>query len=317
MVTGTTDRFLKAKVAIPLAYTILEPNLLMYDLIPFVKEDDATFMYRSDATKSADAKKEKPPRFMDGADLPEIDRSRKVVVPDITQSRGFAMRFPRQLIRDQNAAEPEIKEGYETAGFWLAEALNTTMLSSMIAGATATAVTPTAVWSSTATCNPIGDLRRYQAEFDREGYSFQMTDAFVHKTNFDELNAYLWAIDVTDASRELFGKPVITSDTIHIPGLDLDVHKVKSGISEGSILGLDKRTAAAECHYYVDPKYGSADVTYQTVVNGAPVTKTVPNIGIHFNQYEEPDRHDTVMQFWYEQKTVVRRPYGLMYGTGI
>jgi len=319
MVSGTNDRFLRTNVAIRSVYEKLEPNLIFLDLVTPIKEESNAFMYRTDAVGAAsDPKKETPPMVAQGAQFPEIDRSRKTTVSELTKTKGFAMRIPRDLIRQGIAGMNEILDNYERAGYWLAEAINTEFATALTTGATTsfTNFSPAAIWSAEGAA-PIYDLMCMAQDMDREGYAFKMTDAFTNKAGFDELNRYLMFMDVTDSSRALMGKPEITRDSIYIPSLDATVHKVKTGMTDGYVLGMDGQANVAECHYHIDPKYSIADVSYKTIVNGAETTKTTPNFGIHFNQFEEQDTHDTVMQFWYEIKAVVTKPYGLLYGSGI
>lgn len=321
MVSGTTDRYLKSDVALPVLYRIMEPRLAMFDLIPFVKEKTDHFVFQRDATMAADAKKETPAPFEDGAFLPEIDRSRKTTVADITSAKGFSIRLSRALIRDESRAEPELRAAYERAGFWMAEALNASMLAAMTAGATTafTYFNPTVAWSDGA-CVPLEDLLALGQDMDRDGYEYKLTDAYVLKPCWNELNSYLFSLDVQGVTREMYGRPERPNrDTIRIPALDLDVHKLQasSGFADGYVLGIDSEHPGAEYHYYVDPKYGSASVSYPTIENGTRVEKTVPNFGIHFKQFEEDGSHDTILQFWYEGKTAVREPYALLYGSGI
>lgn len=319
MVSGTNDRYLRSDVAIRTIYEKLEPNLIFLDLVTPIKEESNAFMYRTDSLgMSGDTKKKTPPLVAQGAQFPEIDRSRKTSVADLTRTKGFSMRIPRDLIRQNIQGMNEIRDNYERAGYWLAEAINTEFITALTGGATTsfTNFSPAAVWSAEGAA-PVYDLMCLGQDMDREGYSFSLTDGYLNKTGFDELNRYLMFMDVTDASRALMGKPEITRDSIYIPALDATYHKVKSGMTDGYVLGMDGQANVAECHYYVDPKYSIAQVSYKTVQNGVEVTKSVPNIGIHFNQFEEPGSHDTVMQFWYELKPVVTKPYGLLYGSGI
>lgn len=317
MVSGTNDRFLRPEVAIRLAYEKMEPNLIFLNLVTPVKENDSAFMYRYDNTgKASDSKKEKPRKYEQGAAFAEIDRSRKVTAGDLTTSNGFAMRIPRDVIRNATAGMNEIMDCYDYAGYWLAEYLNTNIAAAMVAGATSPTWSPTAAWSS-ATATPVEDLRLLKYQMRREGYPFRLTDTFVNITNFQELEGYLTSIDVNSAKQQqIFGNPQ-GGDTIYIPIAGCNVNGLDSGITEGYALGLDRNNPAAEYHFFNDPAFSMATISYLTMEGGVQTRKTVDNVGIHFNQYEEKDTHDTLMQFWVEQKTVVTKPYGLLYGSGI
>lgn len=316
-VSGTNDRYLKKEVALPIIYRIMNPNLIWTDMIPRVASTSRAIQYKYDAySRSSDPKKETPPIHTESAKFPELDKTRMSSAAAILKKQGFQMRVDRDAVTKVDGVN-EITEAYETAGFWLAEYINTAVLAALTAGATTPTWTPTGVWSGT-TATPVDDLIRLGAQMDREGYPFRMTDIFVEKDNWYELKAYLTSVDVEDAKQKsMYGVPEVSTDRIHVPVVGADIHKVMSGLTHGYVLALDSNNPAATTHYYNDPKYASQKVSYKTIVDGKEVTKSVPNIGIHFHQYEENDTHDTVMQFWYDNITVVKKPYGLLYDSGI
>jgi len=312
MVSGTNDRYLQPDVALPLIYEKMEPNLIWAGMTRQIKDETNAFMYQYDsAGRSGDSKKKTPPKFVVGAELPELDRSRRSTTSALLETNGFAMRIPRNVIRSE-AGKSEIMEDYEYAGFWMAEWINTNILASLVAGATASTTAPTTTWDS-ATATPVSDLIGFESDMDIEGYPFRMTDAFTNKTCWYELVEYLTAIDVTDDKQKtLYGIPQIGKDVIEVPVVGASVHKVMSGMTDGDILMLDRNNPAAETHYYVDTAFSQATVSYTTVVDRTPQDVTVPNVGIHFYQYEEDNSHDTILQFWVENKTVVTKPLGLL-----
>ena len=67
----------------------------------------------------------------------------------------------------------------------------------------------------------------------------------------------------------------------------------------------------------MDTAFSQATVTYRTVVDRTPQDVTVPNIGIHYDQYVEDESKDTILQFWVENKTVVTKPLGLLSDSAI
>ena len=316
MVSGTNDRYLQKGVALPLIYEVMEPNLLWAGMTRQIQDDNNAFMYQYDSSgKSGDSKKKSPPKFVVGAELPELDRSRKSTASSLLETNGFAMRIPRNVIRSK-AGKSEIMEDYEYAGYWMAEWINTNILAALRSGATA-GTGATANWSAT-TATPINDMITWDADMDREGYPFRVTDGFTNKAQWYELVKYLTEIDISDEKqKKLYGVPEISKDRIHVPVVDVDVHKVMSGTTDGEMLLLDRNNPAAETHYYVDPEFSQARITYNTVVDSTPTSVTVPNVGIHFYQYEEDNSHDTILQFWVENKTVVTKAYGLLKATGL
>lgn len=316
-VSGTNDRYLKKSVALPIIYKIMEPNLIWVDLVPAVGSSSRAVQYKYAAySKSGDPLKETPPIHAESAKFPELDKTRMSSGSALTISRGFSMRVDRDAMTQVEGVN-EITEAYETAGFWLAEYINTSILTVLAAGATTPTWTPTAVWSG-ATATPVDDLIKLAAEMDREGYPFRMTDVFIDKTNWYELKSYLTSVDIGDFKQKtMYGVPEVTQDMITVPVVGAGIHKVMSGMTHGYALAIDANNPAATTHYYNDPKYSTATVSYETMIDGKPTKKTVPNIGIHFNQYEENDTHDTILQFWVDNVTIVKKPYGLLYDNGI
>ena len=319
MVSGTNAQFLKTEVALPLVYERAESDLIWNDLIPTVQEETNGFMYLYDAVgKGADPKKQKPPAHLLGAQFPEVDKSRIESAAALIEAQGFSMRIPRNVLREKYGAN-EIMDCYQTAGYWMAEIVNTNILNAMIAGADTsfTNFNPAVEWDDAA-AEPISDLMDFSQDMKREGYPFRLTDAYISGTKFHELKKTLTMIDVSDMARQrLIGLPTINTDTIDIPIVGT-VNEVISGMNDTNILGIDRRNPAAELHYYNDPAFSIPTFSYQTnAADGSVITKTTPNFGFNFYQYEEDDTHDTILQFWVENKTVVKKPFGIKYGTGI
>ncbi len=320
LITGSVDEFLQPSYALPLIYEIMEPNLIWPDLLKAVPESSNAFMYQYDSDgMSGDTKKQTPPARTGGAKFPRLDRSRRTVASGLLQQNGFEVAIPRAVIRNEQQGVSEIAEAYKTAAFWMAEWQNTNALASITSGGTDLSgdFTPTAVWSA-AGATPVDDLIRFASNMDREGYPFRLTDVFVNKAEWYELKGYLTSIDVDIMKlRSVYGIPEITKDRIFIPVVDSNIHKVMSGMTDSRIIGIDRNNPAAEIHYYNDTQYASADVSYETVIDGQSTTVNVPNLGIHTYSYEEDDSHDTILQFWIEHKVVVTKPYGIIYDTGI
>ncbi len=315
---GTTDFWLKQGTALRLLYEVAEPYLWATKFVRPIKDDQDAFTYRyQDTSKSADPKKKQPAHAMIGGDFPEIDLSRGKVGSGITEARGFQVRIKRSAIRNQPKGIDEINRAYKAAGFWLADYINTSIITAITAGATTPTWTPTAVWSD-GSATPVDDLIRLEACMEREGYPYALTDVLVEKTNWYELKGYLTSVDISDAKqRGLYGVPVIGKDTIRVPVVDADVLKCKSGLTEGYVLGLDRNNPAAEYHYYVDNKFGTAQVQYETIIDGKRQMVTADNLGVQFETYEEQGTHDQILRFWVENKVAVTEPYAALYDNGI
>ena len=320
MVSGTNDRFLNMGVAIREVYAKVEPNLIFNDWLEGpVQEDKAAFIYLYDSENtSSDSKKQTAPRFVVGADLPRIDFSVPSTASAITEAKGFEVALPRAIVRDGVAGRNAILRTYQKAGFILAEQMNTAALSAITAGATTPTWTPTAVWSDD-TATPVKDLMDFAKVFDQEGYPYKFTDGFVNKDGFYELKEYLNFLDGTQFNDQRPVGTMIDRDTIYVKQADATIHKVMSGMTDSYLLGMDKNNLGAEMHTYSDPSFAmtGASVSYPTIENGKTVTKSAPNLGLHFYSYMEDDTKDTIMQFWFENKVVVTQALALQYDSGI
>jgi hypothetical protein len=282
---------------------------------PFEQKTTA-FMYRTPTTgMSSDTNKPSAIPFRVGADLPEVDIGRYTVTPDVTTAKGFSMRIPHDIIREQPTGLAEIKRAYDTAGFWLAEIVNTAAITAMKAGAGSTSTfSPSAVWSETG-ANPRLDLLALKKDMKRAGYPYRLRQIYIHDDNMYELLKYLTEYDgAMDKMREVYGTPTDSMEVVNIPTIGT-VHAVSSGIPEGAILGLDDAIPGTEMRYYNDPEFSIPDIRYETIINGQKTTQTAVNRGIHYFTYKEDDTHDTIMQWWWEGKFVVTQPYALIYAS--
>ena len=317
-IEGTTDFYLRQGTALRLLYERAEPLLWATKFVTPMKDDQDAFTYRYDGTgKAADPKKKRPAHAMIGGDFPEIDMSRGSIGSAATESRGFMVRIKRSTIRNEPKGVSEIQRAYRFAGFWLAQFIHDDILAGILAGATVPTWTPTAAWSE-GTATPVDDLIRLEEQMERDGYPYALTDVLVEKANWFELKGYLTSVDVSDAKqRNIYGVPAIDRDTIHIPVVDADVIKCKTGIDHGRVLGLDRANPCAEYHYYVDEKFGSAQVQYEAIVDGKKQMVTADNLGIHFDTWTEKGTEDTLMKFWVENKVVVTEAFAALTDTGI
>lgn len=316
MVSGTNDRYLQKGVVLRSVYEQVEPNLIWMGYANKFKEDDASFIYSYNATNmSSDTKKKTPVLAEIGGLFPEMDMSRETVATGLTESRGFALRVPKKTM-DSSSAPNFLMKCYDYAGFVLAEKINTDMLTAITGGATTPTWTPTAVWSD-ASATPVDDILTFCNAMLREGYPYKMTDFFVNQTGYLELQQYLLSVDITDMKQRMYGIPTINDDTISIPVVGSNVHRVMSGMTDGYLLGLDSIHKGLEWHYTIDPQYGQETVKYKTIENSVQVTKTVQNVGIHYDTWKENDTKDTMLQFWYDGLPVVTQAYAIGYDSGI
>ena len=323
VVSGTNDRWLQKGIALPLIYEKMEPLLMWPKYLMAIPETEESFPYLYDDTgKSGDPKKKRPVRIVRPGSFPEIDRSVRSSSAAAMESNGFAMRIPYKVIQRAAQGKAEIMECYERAGYWMSEFINTNILTTLLAGATAATSSVTAAWSE-ATATPAKDLINWHKDMRREGYPFRQSDAFVDEANWYELSEKVTFYDADYASKEkIHGIVDVAADTIYIPAAKQTVHLVMNdsdlgGLTHGTLLGLDKNNRAAELHYFNDPNFSMAKIRYETMVGDKKTVQTVPNIGIHFRQRQDEETLDTLLEFWYENKCVVTKPYGLLKATGL
>ena len=316
-ISGTNLRFLQTDVVLSEIMRVMEPNLKFIDVLPFVDSGGQPVTYGLKGSRSADSKKQLPRMKTPSSRFPEVEITRMTKATVLTKQEGLAIRFDKDALK-LPAGKDMIMDAYQTVGYWLAEAMNTGIYTTIRAGGTDAGMTPTAVWSA-AGATPFEDLRNFKNGMKREGYAYRMTDAYVEMTNYNELESYLATVDITDMQRlKIFGLPTLNQDVVNIP-LVGDVHGVFSGVTHGDLLGLDRNNrTAASVYYNNDPDFGTPSaIDFDTVINGVVTAKTVPNFGLTTHQYFEDDTHDTVVQLWYDNVIAVKDPYGIIYDNGL
>lgn len=321
-ISGTNDKFLRKEFYLPKVFEIMNPDLAFIDstkpgMLPTVPADGRAVNYKKETTSASSDTKKKTPRIRtESAEWTYVNITQMETASAILKSNGFAISIDRDAIRFTQGID-EIKRAFERVGFWLAEGINTDMVTAITGGATTPTWTPTAVWSA-ANATPVDDMIKLEAQMEREGYPYSMTDIYVHKDNWFELKGYLTSVDVELAKqRAVYGMPQIDKNTINIPVVQSDIHKCASGLSEGYALALDRNNPCGTVFYNNDPAFAPATIPYKTVVAGKEVTKQVKNFGINTHKYVEDDTHNTIIQLWYDMITVIKEPYAALYDSGI
>jgi len=308
------ERFLNREFVIPTVFEIMNPYLAFFDYLPKVKADSRAVKYKTETTsQSGDPKKKTPRTRTPGAKFTYLDISQFTMQTALLDNRGFAIRIDEDAVQYAEGID-EINRAYSRVAYWLGEFLNTEIATTLVAGATSSGVTPTKVWSDlSGGCTPVRDMIAAAAAMDREGYPYQLSDMFVEKDNFYELQQYLVNVTAGDLKqKEVLGMPVITKDMMTIPAAQCNVRKLKSGLTHGTALCMDGRNPPATVYYNNNPLYAPQQITYQTVINFAKVTQTIDNFGFSFNSYKDPESHDTIMQFWVDFRAVVKEPYAVL-----
>jgi hypothetical protein len=321
MVTGTNDRFLQKGVALRTVYEVAEPNLIVSEFLGGpIPEDRKAFPYLYDSYGAAnDPKAQEPAAVVGGAELPRIDFSDPTTDAGVIKKKGFEFAIPRDVLNDNRLGKQIISRDMKKAGYLIAQQINTAQLAAMTSGATTPTWTPTAEWSDD-DATPVADLIDFVDQMDTEGkYSCNVTDVFMNNNGFNELKKFLTFFDGDQISRDAPRGEMVNRDTVYVGAADVTVHRMKTGMKDGYILGVDKNNPGAEIHYYTDPDFAMTGETidYKVTVDGKPTRKQINNAGIHFYTYMEDDSKDQILQFWYEQATVVTQSAALLYDTGI
>jgi hypothetical protein len=319
MVSGTLKPYLRRDVAMMSMYPLLNQKLMWLspengNFVNRIQVDtDAISYLKQTYTPSSDPKKELPPDRVPGTAFPEIDRTRMTENPAVLKQKGFRLRIPKKVLLDVKMARAEIQENYDYASYLLAEAVNTNMYSEITsqANTSTTKFVPSAVWSAEG-AKPILDLVHLAEDMDVDGQPFNMTDAFINKTNFWELNDYLLTVDVDSwKQQQLYGQPTITNDKINIPMFGA-ITKT-AGATEGSVLGMDRNNPAIEFYYRLDPDKSNPNISYKVKENGTERMVNTENFGFHYRWWEDVDTEDIIQEFSADFVTVVKKPYGVIY----
>jgi hypothetical protein len=318
-VSAPNEEFLTKRFIIPKMYEIMNPLLAWTDIFPMVKATAPVVAYKQEETSdSGDSKKEYPKIMSTSGQFTYVEISQFVMKAANLNKKGFAIKIDQDAL-DYVEGVDEIERAIRKVSFWIAEDFNNRISSAISASATALSTdwTPSAVWSD-ANATPIADLEDLEDCFIREGYPYRLTDVFVNKTNFKELKKYLTSLDINQYKQEnLYGVPNNGSrDSLEIPVVGTTVHRLLSGITEGSIIALDRNNPGMTIFYNQSPRYSAMDGNYTTMANGQKVSKSL-SYGFNFYKYFEPKTHENILQFWYDNAPVMLEPYAIATDTGI
>lgn len=319
-VSAPNEEFLTKRFIIPKMYEIMNPLLAWTDVFPQVKATAPVVAYKQETTSdSGDTKKEKPKLMTTSGQWTYVEISQFTQKAANLNKRGFAIKIDQDAL-DYVEGVDEIQRAFRKTGFWIAEDYNDRISSEIAASGTALAAnwTPTAEWSDTANATPIADLEDLEDCFIREGYPYRLTDVYIHKTNFKELKKYLTSIDINEYKQEnLYGTPKNGNrDTLEIPVVGATVHRLLSGVNEGSIVAIDRNNPGMTIFYNQSPRYSAMNGKYETFVNGQKVSKSL-SYGFNFNKYFDNETHQTVIQLWYDNAPVTIEPFAIATDTGI
>jgi hypothetical protein len=326
MVSAPVEAALRIEVALGQTYELLDTQLPWLNpdkgqFVTKIQETSDAFTYLKDQfNKMNDPQRKLPVEHVIGTKLPEINRTRKTILPGVLKEKGFSLRVGKEVLKSVPKAEVEIQENYQFAAYALGVMVNYDIITQAAAGAntTTSAFSPSETWANTTgTADPVGDLIGLYQDMDNDGYEGDLTDVWIYKTQWYQLQKYLKDVHINQAKMENdYGMPEFRTDTINIPIVG-DVHKIKTtdvGLSSGAVIGMDRNHPGLEYHYRIDPEYSTFKIQYLTKAqDGGFVQQETDNFGLHYRWYEEQSSRDIIQEFWYEGQTVVKKPYNLIY----
>ncbi|MFA4971955.1 MAG: hypothetical protein WC683_05030 [bacterium] len=314
-ISGTNARFLQTPVVLSEIRRVMEPYLKFTEMVPFVDSGGLPVVYGIKNSKSADAMKQKPRMTAPSSHFPEVQITRMTKATAITTVEGLSIRLDESALR-LPAGRDMIMDGFNSAAYWIAENLNTTIYATLDAGSTDAGMTPTGQWSA-AGATPIKDALAFKNGFIREGYPYRLTDAFIDSTNFGELEGFLVGSEIPSYREAALNTPLQDAIVLPIEGKPI-FHRLLSGITHGDIMGLDRRNPGYAVYYHNDPNFGTPQsISYETVEKGVTTVKTVPNFGLSTHQYVEDDTHDTIVQIWVDVVAKVKDAYSVITDNGL
>lgn len=318
-VSAPNEEFLTKKFVIPQMFEIMNPLLAWTDIFPMVQSTAPVVGYKQETVSdSTDTKKEKPKLKTTTGQWTYVNISQFSMKSAILNKKGFAIKIDQDAL-DYTEGVDEIQRAFRKTAFWIAEDFNDRISDEITASGTDLAGdwAPTQVWSD-ANATPIADLEDLEDCFIREGYPYRLTDVFIHKDNFKELKKYLTALDINQYKQEnLYGSPKNGNrDSIEIPVVGTTVHRLLSGVAEGSIIAIDRNNPGMTVFYNPSRRYSVLNGNYTTMVNGQKISKSLA-YGFNYNRYTDQETHEEVIQLWYDNVPVVKEPYAIATDSGI
>lgn len=318
-VSSPNEEFLTKRFVIPHMFEIMNPLLAWTDMFPMVQSTAPVVGYKQETVSdSTDTKKETPKLKTTSGQWTYVNISQFSMKSAILNKKGFAIKIDQDAL-DYTEGVDEIQRAFRKTAFWIAEDFNDRISDEITASATALAGdwVPAAEWSD-ANATPIADLEDLEDVFIREGYPYRLTDVFVHKTNFKEFKKYLTSIDIGDFKQQnLYGIPANgNKDSIDVPVVGATVHRLLSGVSEGSVIAMDRNNPGLTVYYNPSRRYSILNGNYTTMVNGQKISKTLA-YGFNYNRYTDQETHEEVIQMWYDNVPVMHEPYAIATDIGI
>lgn len=271
----------------------LEQNLDFGEMFPVVRTEALSFAYFEDLTTAGaditSGAQAKPSALMELGELDEIETSSINMKYGGMNRFGYQMKFSKRQLREA-AIIDEMRRAIDRATFGIAKKMNDDIISAIQAagqdlGAGA------AVWSA-AGATPVEDMLTFKNASMIEGYPYELTDLFLHQTNYFEMMKYIQGIDINWVQSPFGGAgelPVINGVKIH--------NLRQTQLAEGGYMGADARYPGLTIYEYVDP-------SKSTMLNGH----------VNINIFEEERYpYNTVVEMFAERGIASKLPYSLFY----
>lgn len=313
--SGPNAQFLRKTFMVRKLWQIMDPYLAFNGMFPATGINARSVITTKEQySDDSDPKKVWPARLTESSDWPNVSISPITQESAMLQKYGLQMKVGEDVLKISEGMG-EINKALNRIGFWLAQFMNTRFSTTTIAECTNLAGnwTPTTLWSNTDTATPIQDLVKFKRCMRRTDRPYNCTDIYINTADYNDLELFLIDVNADLAKRQMIGQTTVGEDSVYIPAIRANVHRIDEGISESGILGLDSRNPVGTYYYYNDPRYGTKSISYPT--NDG--TRTVPGFGLNTYQYFEDSSHEIVTQFWFDGIFVVEDAYGAIYDTGI
>jgi hypothetical protein len=235
----------------------LEQQLDFVGMFPEVATNNLSFSWFKDTTNAGaditSGAMGTPNPLMEVTDLSTIEVSRIGMEHGAMQRFGYALEFSQRQLREPEFID-EVSRAVDRATFGMAKKMNDDVITAIQNNSNdVTEVSGAAVWSS-ASATPAEDILSFVAASRIEGYPYQMTDLFVHTTNYYEMLKYLQGVDIGWVRSPMVDgaeMPKVNGVTVH------DLHSTQ--LSEGGYIGTDSRYPAMTIYKYLDPQHSSMD----------------------------------------------------------
>ncbi len=304
-VTLPNEQYLQTDFIEARIMRILDPELEWLNFMNKVQSTSkAIWTTKEIYNAKNDPKRRKPRIRTPGSKFVKVSVSQLTEISTTMATEGLEIRIDEDAIRYTEGID-EIQRAYTKAAYWLVDSVNYQFGVALMggvypgteAGFNSFSGKGTPAWSDLTGRKPVGDLMLLARDMERDEYPYELTDVYLNKTNYWELMDYLINLNVgVNEKKEIWGMPNTQSTQVSIPVVgNVKVHKMKSAITEGSILGLDTRFSPATFYYGINPKYPQA---------------TENNMGFHVHRYEDDETHDTIIQMWLEFGILVKETYG-------